>query len=185
MNIFGEDADKRKAFPLYRGLFKYFPNALAAVAKRSHDGCIQHEHDGIYWDRNKSNDDKDALVRHILEEDWDAVAWRALAVLQKELEDDVIVGKMISSEVPTTSHWVDCDGYVSKEVSEPDEDFPMVVRILTDGGFSNGGDRVGQLRKARRYSPTLLDVFDLNEGILSYYYDHHAMKDEVEVIYAG
>ena len=28
------------------------------------------------------------MMRHILDEDWDAVAWRALANLEKKLEDE-------------------------------------------------------------------------------------------------
>ena len=51
----------------------------------------------LHWDRSKSGDEKDALTRHLLEAgtiDTDGirhsakVAWRALANLQKEIEND-------------------------------------------------------------------------------------------------
>ena len=81
------DSEERKRIPLYSGLVKYFPDALVAVAKVSYEGNEQH-HPGspIHWDRSKSTDELDALMRHIVDEEWDKVAWRALAYLQKTLE---------------------------------------------------------------------------------------------------
>jgi len=83
-----QDAKDRKAIPLYTGCIKYFPNALAAVAKLSLKGGIQHGQTAttLHWDRSKSGDELDAMMRHIVDEDWDAVAWRALANLEKHLE---------------------------------------------------------------------------------------------------
>ena len=81
-----EDPKLRKEYPLYRGLFKYFPKALCAVANRSHEGGKQHGHDELHWDRAKSSDDADALLRHVLEGDWEGAAWRALACLEKDIE---------------------------------------------------------------------------------------------------
>ena len=34
---------------------------------------------------DKSSDELDAMMRHILEEDWEAVAWRAMANLERKL----------------------------------------------------------------------------------------------------
>ena len=83
------DAAERKAIPLYSGLIKYFPDALIAVAKISHEGNEQHNPGSpIHWDRSKSQDELDALMRHIIDEDWDAVAWRALANCQKQKEKE-------------------------------------------------------------------------------------------------
>jgi len=82
-----KDAKARKQIPLYSGLIKYFPDALAAVAKLSYEGNEQHNPGApLHWDRSKSGDELDALMRHLVEGDWTAVAWRALANLQKELE---------------------------------------------------------------------------------------------------
>jgi hypothetical protein len=86
----------RKELPIATGVLDYFPKALAAVAAVSLAGNKQH-HDGqpLHWDRSKSTDEADALIRHFLERgtlDADGtrhsakVAWRALALLEKELE---------------------------------------------------------------------------------------------------
>ena len=77
-------AEERKQIPLYRGLMCYFPNALVEVAKQSYKGNIQHHpEDEIWWDMSKSKDELDALLRHMLEGEWGAVAWRALAHLER------------------------------------------------------------------------------------------------------
>lgn len=86
----------RKKYPMYEGLLKYFPDALAEVAFCSYMGNEQHHSDKpLHWDREKSNDHLDALMRHLkdagnLDDDGvlhsAKVAWRALANLQLELE---------------------------------------------------------------------------------------------------
>ena len=82
------DSNERKLIPLYTGLFQFFPDALAAVAHRSYVGSKQHHPEKpVSWDRSKSGDELDAMMRHVLDGDWDAVAWRALANLQKQLEE--------------------------------------------------------------------------------------------------
>lgn len=93
-----EDFDiNRKHYPIDRGLFKYFPKALMYVSHVSWIGNEKHNPgQPVYWDRNKSKDDSDALGRHLLDEgeyDDDGLlfagktAWRSLAVLEKLLED--------------------------------------------------------------------------------------------------
>lgn len=87
----------RKELPLATGLLDYFPAALVAVAGVSRIGNEQHNPGKpLAWDRSKSGDEADALLRHFVERgtiDTDGlrhstkVAWRALALLQKELED--------------------------------------------------------------------------------------------------
>ncbi len=83
------DAEERKRIPIYSGVLNYFPDALAAVATVSKIGNEQH-HPGqpLHWDKSKSQDHLDALLRHILDGDWDKVAWRALAHLQTHLEKE-------------------------------------------------------------------------------------------------
>jgi len=90
------DAKARKNVPLYSGLLRYFPDALVAVAALSQKGNDQHNPGkSLHWDRSKSGDEHDALMRHLIEAgktDIDGVrhsakvAWRALAALQKEIE---------------------------------------------------------------------------------------------------
>lgn len=90
------DAKERKKIPLWSGLFQYFPDALAAVAHLSYVGNEQHNPgQPLHWAREKSTDQEDTLLRHLLERgtiDTDGVrhsakvAWRALAMLQLEIE---------------------------------------------------------------------------------------------------
>jgi|31_taG_2_1085359.scaffolds.fasta_scaffold03358_2 hypothetical protein len=86
----------RKKHPIFSGVFKYFPDALFEVAHCSWAGNQQHHPDKpLHWDREKSNDHLDAMLRHTLQAgqiDDDnirhsaKVAWRALANLQLEIE---------------------------------------------------------------------------------------------------
>lgn len=90
------DRQTRKAIPMATGLLDYFPDALAEVAAVSHVGGQQHNPGKpLFWDRTKSTDEADCLIRHFIERgtiDVDGcrhsakVAWRALALLQKEIE---------------------------------------------------------------------------------------------------
>ena len=84
------NAEERKAIPIYTGFVKYFPDAMAAVAKISLKGGIQHGQtpETLHWDRSKSGDELDAMMRHIIDEDWAQVAWRAMANLQKKIEEE-------------------------------------------------------------------------------------------------
>lgn len=93
------DAKARKAVPLYSGVVRYFPRALIAVAQCSYRGNEQH-HPGtpLHWDRSKSQDHLDCLMRHMVDDvlgveiDTDETehltkcAWRALAALELHLE---------------------------------------------------------------------------------------------------
>jgi hypothetical protein len=88
----------RKQTPIYSGVLNYFPDAIREVAQCSFVGNEQHNpNTPLHWDRSKSGDELDALARHLLEAgtiDSDGirhsakVAWRALANLQKEIEND-------------------------------------------------------------------------------------------------
>ncbi len=91
------DAKARKDQPIARGLLDYFPLACAAVAELSRIGNEQHNPgQPMHWVREKSTDHADCIVRHLIDRgtvDTDGVrhatkvAWRALALLQTELED--------------------------------------------------------------------------------------------------
>jgi hypothetical protein len=95
-------AAQRKDVPLYRGFVQYFPDAMCAVAELSMLASKQHGHAEIHWDKNKSNDHLDCLLRHLVQADeYDTdgvlhatkVAWRAMAhlqiVLDREREDQM------------------------------------------------------------------------------------------------
>lgn len=90
------DADKRKAIPITAGVLDYFPLAIAEVAKCSKVGNDQHNPgQPLHWARDKSTDHADCIARHLIDRgrfDSDGqrhsakLAWRALALLQLELE---------------------------------------------------------------------------------------------------
>lgn len=91
-------AEDRKKFPVASGVLDYFPDALAAVANVSYVGNNQHSPGKpLHWDRSKSSDESDALMRHFLQRgllDTDGIrhtakaAWRMLALLQREIENE-------------------------------------------------------------------------------------------------
>lgn len=92
------EAELRKEQPLCSGVLDYFPDALMAVARCSFVGNEQH-HAGapLHWDKSKSTDEADALLRHLKDRGTDdtdgvrhsaKVAWRALALLQREIDSE-------------------------------------------------------------------------------------------------
>jgi hypothetical protein len=143
------DAAERKNAPVYSGVLRYFPDALVAVAQLSKKGNDQHNPGKpLHWDRTKSQDEGDALMRHLLEAgtfDTDGirhsakVAWRALALLQKELEQapkewvEVPTGQ----EVDESQHgdWIEADGH------------PLLHNgTLIEVQFSDGSTTTGQVQ---------------------------------------
>ena len=90
-------AEVRKGQPVFTGVLKYFPNALKEVASCSLAGNKQHHPEKeLHWDKTKSTDNEDALVRHLIDHSIDPmdtdgilhltkVAWRALAALEIHL----------------------------------------------------------------------------------------------------
>lgn len=90
------DSAARKTIPIATGVLDYFPAALAAVAELSRIGNEKHNPgQDLHWSRGKSSDHADCILRHLAERgiiDTDGmshsvkVAWRALALLQEELE---------------------------------------------------------------------------------------------------
>lgn len=87
----------RKDIPIARGVLDYFPAALAEVARLSKAGNDKHNPgEDLHWARGKSMDHADCILRHLIDrgtvdpEDGFShsakVAWRALAMLQEELE---------------------------------------------------------------------------------------------------
>jgi hypothetical protein len=98
-SILPTGAKDRKTFPVASGVLDYFPDALAVIANVSYRGNEQHNPGKpLHWDRSKSQDEADTMIRHFLQRgtlDEDGtrhsakMAWRALALLQKELEAEV------------------------------------------------------------------------------------------------
>jgi len=92
------DAKARKDTPICRGVLDYFPLAIAEIARVSKAGNDQHNPgQPLHWAREKSTDHADCVARHLMERgsvDTDGqrhsgkLAWRALALLQTELEEE-------------------------------------------------------------------------------------------------
>jgi dATP/dGTP diphosphohydrolase, N-terminal len=99
------DSAYRKMFPMAEGLLDYFPDALAAVSNLSFLGNAKHNKDEpLHHARSKSTDHADCIMRHLTERGgFDtimvdgteyrvrhsvALAWRALALAQEEIEQE-------------------------------------------------------------------------------------------------
>jgi hypothetical protein len=100
------DSAYRKTLPMCTGLIDYFPDACAAVANVSCIGNMKHNPgEPMHHARGKSMDHADCIARHLTERGgYDivvvdgteyrirhtaALAWRAMALLQQELEDEL------------------------------------------------------------------------------------------------
>jgi hypothetical protein len=90
------DSKQRKGIPVYEGFIKYFPDAIAAVAQCSAIANAQHNGEGspVEWAKHLSCDEKDAMMRHLLDSQFTdrdeegimhmvKVGWRAFANLQR------------------------------------------------------------------------------------------------------
>lgn len=93
------DSKVRDGSPVVTGCFDYFPLALLEISRFSRWGNGKHNPgEPLHWSRGKSIDHANKIGRHLLERgtlDPDTggqfshsvgLAWRALALLQKELE---------------------------------------------------------------------------------------------------
>lgn len=115
------DSAERKRVPLYRGPVRYFPAALAGVARVCEAGNRKHNPDAteLTHDRAKSTDQEDCILRHLVDlaEDYgqgvgrdeagipqvDYIAWRALALAQawhEEHDGAPVAPAAINAKVP-------------------------------------------------------------------------------------
>jgi len=93
-----KDKQARKQRPVYSGVLSYFPDALLEVAYVSFIGNQQHNPgEPLHWAKEKSTDEPDCIVRHMIDHLENPVdddgslhlakaAWRALANLQRYLD---------------------------------------------------------------------------------------------------
>jgi len=92
-------SEDRKGMPVYSGVLAYFPDAIMEIAKCSAAGQKQHNpNEPLGWDRSKSGDELDAMMRHLLDHakgnEFDdcgtrhivKCGWRILAFIQKTIE---------------------------------------------------------------------------------------------------
>lgn len=124
------DSASRKNIPLAAGLLDYFPAALAAVAAVSKAGNDKHNPgEAMHHARGKSMDHADCILRHLIDRGTlDAedglrhsakVAWRALALLQEELEAAGAPlprgARLTAAPIVPAGAWIDHDPAVSDE----------------------------------------------------------------------
>lgn len=96
--VIDADSAVRKTYPMAAGLLDYFPDALAEVSKISYLGNQKHNPgEPMHHARGKSMDHADCIIRHLIGRggfdgelrESAALAWRALALLQEELEREL------------------------------------------------------------------------------------------------
>jgi hypothetical protein len=130
---FTDNPQERNEFPMADGLLYYFPAALAAVARVSKIGNDQHNPgQPLHWARGKSMDHANKIMRHLVDAghvDSDGtlhsakLAWRALALLQQELED-----KGLAPLAPNARLYL------------PDHEEPVDLSRIDAAGPSDGKD---------------------------------------------
>ncbi len=93
------DSKERKGYPLFSGCLRYFPAALAGIARISKLGNEKHNPgEELHHARDKSGDHADCVVRHMIDvedaikrgathqeilDEVSQMAWRALALSQE------------------------------------------------------------------------------------------------------
>ena len=92
--------EQRKQRPVFNGVLKYFPDAIMEVSYVSFVASQQHNPGKpMHWDKSKSIGTGDEIVRHLMSPDkFDddgtrhlaKVAWRALELLQRELDKEYV-----------------------------------------------------------------------------------------------
>lgn len=102
------DAKARKQVPICTGVVDYFPDALIEIAQVSFVGNEQHNPgQPLHWAKEKSIGRGDEIMRHLIERgtrDTDGLrhtaklAWRALELLQREIEAERAVQTPILRE---------------------------------------------------------------------------------------
>lgn len=117
-------SEERKKYPMARGLLDYFPDALAEVSKVSYLGNEKHNPgQEMHHARGKSTDHADCIIRHLAGRggfdgeirESAALAWRALALLQEELERDKELSLPRGARYPDVNEKTDLVEFIVKE----------------------------------------------------------------------
>lgn len=129
-------AAERKATPICTGFVDYFGDAMAVVAQVSKVGNDQHNPgQPLHWAKEKSTDHADCIMRHLIDRgttDTDGirhtakVAWRAMALLQTELDAE-------RAKAVPESRWGFTTGEIVNTTGSAPGKNPGVVRGFDDG----------------------------------------------------
>lgn len=134
------DKTERKERPIASGVLGYFPDAIAEVANVSYVGNQQHNPgQPMHWDKSKSPDHADCVARHLIEAgmmDTDGlrhsakVAWRALAMLQVEIEKEKKVDEdfMVDAKAGIAAYYAKPERPVYSPESR-EEDYQQLIRL--------------------------------------------------------
>jgi len=115
------NSQERKERPVALGFLTYFPDAIMETSYHSFLANDKHNpNTPVHWDKSKSQDNLDSLVRHIIDyqkgERYDddglkiltAISWRAMAFVQIELEKE-------KKEVFNPEDWEEVNGFYIKK----------------------------------------------------------------------
>lgn len=132
-----DDAEARNGIPMADGLLYYFPNALAEVARVSYFGNMQHNPgQPMHWARGKSTDHENKILRHLVDagkRDSKGIrhsaylAWRALALLQEEIERDEGAPLPRNARLPEVVIPHDMAAAILRDLGERDDSLPGEV----------------------------------------------------------
>lgn len=175
------DKQVRKDQPMARGLLDYFPDALAEVAHVSQVANEQHNPgQEMHWAKEKSTDHADCIVRHLVDRgtvDDDGlrhsakVAWRALALLQVELDrgDACSHGEYANDCVKSHGPISDHAAALRNLEAEADQLGADYFELLPGEPLHRAQQRLERELQARASAPAIVDGDVITEP--SRYYD--------------
>ena len=143
------DSQERKEHPLCRGVLRYFPAALAGVARISKIGNDKHNPgEPMYHARGKSTDHSDCILRHLMDledllarRDRDSLlvgndtilaeasslAWRALA-LSQELHERFGAPLAPGAELPKAQQCPVVSEFAQRALADVEGGFKVINR---------------------------------------------------------
>lgn len=91
MTTLPTDSAMRKEYPLFRGVLRYFPAALAGIARISKEGNDKHNPgEELHHARGKSADHGDCIIRHLMDvEDLYAAYLKGHTTLEQQIRNEV------------------------------------------------------------------------------------------------
>ena len=101
-DIFPESDAERAKYPVGDFVTRFFPRAIALLAKHSWENQQKHSPHTkrLTWNKDASIGDGNQLMRHFIEGELEAVAWRALELIERrEMESETRWGAITPDHV--------------------------------------------------------------------------------------